>query len=670
MATSISATTYPPYPQNPAYGLATQDPANSTPVEGANYYVPGRDDVTVAGGPTTNAMAALDAVVAGSSYAGLNQLMQRHAEYFDPFIQKDTIAHPNWWRDRIARGVFPHFSGLTRETRIFRGGLPHMAGLADFKLITDNPADNVCSFDDFNTYGVGWERLTWQGYSRTWGSDPICLDTLMYTPQAQEQLAWTLQVGADFGASIQEVWNRDLYLYQATQRNRGYLMTSEFDGGPSAATFAYNPFVKAADVTDVEAKANLLAGKPFIIVPASVEIEPLNFDTLDLNHQMLSVDCAKGAISNVGGQSIFGLPTSYKDFERFVKGNNHYYECWKEAKPEQLIEGFNLGVKNFQGWAVMEDSNQARFKIGRYIASYDSTAFDDVGDYLDGTAVFVAYYTPPHINNNTANTHSSIITRGVIPENNPEYFKAELAIAPVFMNNVFSNLFELPAPTSLGSSTSFGPRPGLNGNWSWWNQVSRENIKGSTGQFLGEYRIHPKPMNQVFKATAWLYRRCEEQMKSFCPVDNADFAPEVGTSAVVQAVTDLALAGSSAAAKALAAVAANLNGKVVSLTLSEKVKSFSPGTAITFEVGGESLNAFVIESSAAAKYVVAVDPVSLTAPGNGETTGVGYCKDPVDPLVGQLCSWVVGASDASDSDSDLGVYTALVLVSTDEAELA
>ncbi len=640
-------------PTNPAYG----------PTMGKNYYVPGREDVAVPGGAIDNALAAGQAVINGTNYAGLNQYMQRYAEYFDPFIQKDTIANPNWWKDRIARGAFPFFRGLTAETRIFRGGLPHFAGLSDWNVITDNPADGVCGADDYRTYSYAWERLTWYGYRRTWGSEPICIRTLMYTPDAQQQLAWILQTGADFGRSIQEAWNRDMYVNQSVTRDRGYIMSQTFNGAPGSAQYYYNPFLRAANVSDPTAKAALTAGKPFIVLPA-MEVEPLNFDALDLAHQMLSVDAANSAVSNSGGQKIFGLPISVRDFRQFVLGNEYHLTNWREARPEKLIEGYDLGVKEFNGYAIWDDSNQLRFKIAKYIASYDSSAFGDLGSDLDGQAVYLAVHVPPLVGNTSRGENNT-----PVPEANPEYFKAELAIAPIFMNNVFANYFETQTPTSLGSQTTFGPTPGLQGNWSWSNILTPENRYGTTGQFIGEFRIHPKPGMSVFKATSFLYRRCTESLKSLCPVNNTSASPGSAAAAKVLSVNGIALSGATAAAKATAAAAANANGFYAEATLSNQLLGVGIGTSVSVEIGGQAFLGTVIESSGSSKYGIWFFAAGVSAP-DAEGTGFGFCEDDSDPAVGKLCSWTaVLDSEASGSDDVFDVtYTPLVVVpATDDA---
>jgi hypothetical protein len=653
MATSIPATTTAP--ASPVY----------VPTEGTNYYVPGRNDVVQPGGALASGNTAYANVIAGTSYAGLNQHMQQVAEHFDPFIQRKTIKHPSYWRDLIPRAGYKFFNGLSAETRIFRGGLPHMAGLADFEMITDNPADGVCTLGDYSTYSYGWERLEWHGWRRNWGSEPICLDTLLYKPQAAEQLAWILQVGAEFGSSIQEVWNRDMFVYQSVVRDRSYVMTSAYDGSPTAAKYFYNPFVKAADVTDVQTKAALTAGKPFVVFPANVEVEPINFDTLDTMHASLSIRCPESAIGNAGGP-LFGMPCSFRDFERFVRGSEYHLANWREARPEKLIEGFNLGVTNFRGWALSEDTNQLRFRIAKYVASYDSSDYGDVGADLNGQAVFIAYYTPPRIASPTRTGQAG----GTIPEDNPEFYLAEIAILPVHMKDVFTNQFESMAPSTLGSGTSFGPRPGLNGQWSWLNYPSDANPKGSTGRFVGEFRIHPKPEPSVVHAASFLYRRCTESIRARCPVDVTSVNPDLDDAQAIVSVSGLALAGATAAAKATAAEAANAAGFSTDVKVAGKLLGALPGAAVTVEIGARSLAGFVAKTAAAPTYTIMIPASSLAAPDLDTVgTGIGFIEDDDETDVGKLAYWVTTATEGSTPEYSTA-YTVLAVTTGNELELA
>ena len=529
------------------------------PNNGLNIYVGANADGPP--GSYTTGAPGIDGDV-----GGFNQLMFQLAEHFDPFIQRALISQPRFWYSMIPRGAFPNFEGYQKETRIFRGGLEHYAGLQEWNAIDPEPSDtnNPCATGAYTTPAYASERLTWSGYKRYWGSDPICSESLRFVDRAMEQLSWILQVGADYGVSLQEVWNRDWLLRtSAVDADRSYLMTSSFVGNSSAERFYYDPLVKAADVDDVDAKAALTANKPFIVFKAGVEVEPLNFDVLDALHQSLDIRCPGSAIGRDGMRNLFGLPVSMYDFERYIKGNNYELLNWRESRSEKLITGLNQDVKTHRGYSMMFDENQLRFKILKVVADYDSSDFGDVGSDLDGETVIVAVHVPPRVLGRTGENSAKV------PEDNPEYITAELAVMPILMRDVFTNLMGT-ALTSLGSETYFGPQAGLNGKWSWVNIRDRQyNIEGQIGNFLGKFEIFPKPSPNVFHSTSFLYRRCTESLRSLCPVDNQDVNPDYDASP-----TD-------AESYSVTSSDGDTDIMVVSATLAKRMASLAVGSSVS-----------------------------------------------------------------------------------------
>ena len=162
--------------------------------------------------------------------AGYNQLMMELAQHFDPMIQISVMNQPRWWHDRIPRGAYTLFNGTTHETRIYRGGLMKYAGLSQWKDINPVPSttNNPCAALPYETYKYGWEALSWSGKKAAWGSDPICLDMFKFFTQAMQQLSWILSTGAEYGIQMQEVWNRDMFIYQSVAFGRSYVMSSEY----------------------------------------------------------------------------------------------------------------------------------------------------------------------------------------------------------------------------------------------------------------------------------------------------------------------------------------------------------------------------------------------------------------------------------------------------------
>lgn len=543
---------------------------------------------------------------------GFNHFMMQMAEHFDPFIQKKTLMQPRFWHDRIPRGSYPLFQGHNPKTFIYRGGLTTYAGLDKWEPIETDVTTTYdpCGLPGYSTYKYAWEALQYDGHRTAWGSDPICVDALKYQDQAQTQLAWILETGAEFGVAIQEVWNRDTYIRHSVLHNRSFVMSKEYAGAGSAR-YVYDPFVKfvaAADKGDGKANKDVI-DKPFIVFSADVEPEPLNFDVLERVSFELSQEAAEHAVGNGPDGPTFALMAASDDMEKYFRGNEEYRKYWIEAKPEALISGYDLRMKTFRGWAIVPDGNQLRFRVVRYIPSYTSTIAADYGNVglsvLEDSPVFIAEYVPPRIEGRQG------INGTRVPAVNPEYFTAELAIAPVFMNNIITNLF-VPQVTTLGSGTHFGAVPGLNGNWGWLNIVDRDtNPLGKTGNFYGLFEIFQRPEPSVFYALSFLYRRCAQSIRSRCPAENPNVNPDIsstsGTSTTVKAVK----AGASVAAADVSA--ANARGAaLVTLGIEEDLVGLTVGSAVTLKLNGVTLTGVYVTRKTNSGLVEVAIPVSAT----------------------------------------------------------
>lgn len=544
-------------------------------------------DVTKIGDPNNN--------------AGFNHFMMQVAEHFDPFIQKKTLAQPRFWHDRVPRGSYTLFQGTNPKTFIYRGGLTTYAGLSKWDPIQTDVVKNgpdPCGVPGFSTYTYAWETLQYDGYRTAWGSDPICVDALKYQDQAQTQLAWILETGAEFGVAIQEVWNRDTYIRHSVLHDRSFLMSKEYAGAGSAR-YVYDPFVKfAAKASDGDGKPLPGSGgtegvadieyisEPFIVFDASVEVEPLNFDTLERVGFELSQEAAEHAVGHGPDGPTFGLMAATDDMEKYFRGNEEYRKYWIEAQPQALIDGYGLRMKTFRGWAIVPDGNQLRFKVVRYISSYsaeEAVKYGYVGfKEFANKEVFIAQYVPPRVEGRQG------INGSRVPAVNPDYYTAELAIAPVFMNNIITNLF-VPQVTSLGSGTSFGAVPGLNGQWSWLNIVDREtNPFGKIGNFYGMFEIFQRPEPSVFYALSFLYRRCMQSLRSRCPAENPNVNMDIvdekdGSTDITKVVRGVTVAPE-------AVNAANKAGAaLVTFGIATDLVGLSIGAAVTVKLGDKSV---------------------------------------------------------------------------------
>ena len=533
---------------------------------------------------------------------GFNQVMMELSQHFEPLIQMSVLTHPRWWHDRIPRGSFTLFNGAVHETRIFRGGLVKYSGLDEWQDIDPYPTkdNNPCGALPYQTFKYGWEALSWRGKKSAWGSDPICVDQFKFMDQAQQQLAWILQTGAEYGIQMQEVWNRDMFIYQSVAFNRSFVMSSEYTG-PGSDKYVYDPFnYKSGLVADSTVARAVTTGgvvHPYVVFKVSSKIENLNFDALDLVREELKASCPTAAVSSSGGNATFAIAVSAEDVERYIRGNERERELWVEANPQALITGYGFAPTTFRKWIITNDGNQLRFKIkavvtltegdisgtgGTYFQGGMSEALDKAG-FEDGDEVFVAVAVDPQV----ASTRRRGINGTIIPEYNPEYYTAEIAIAPIFMNNVFTNQF-VPSVSSLGSGTSFGPVTGLNGNWGWLNIQTPENPFRNRGNFYGQFEIVPKPETHVVFATSFLYKRCVGNLPSLCPAEN----PHVNRTGMSETTT---------------AIKATLDAdaSVVTLTLNDPLL-VSVGDEVDFKIGVTDITSYVVSAVAPCKIEVQI----------------------------------------------------------------
>lgn len=431
-----------------------------------------------------------------------NDKMISMAEHWDEFIMARSLANPNIWHDRIPRGAYKLYSGMEQKSNIFRGGLLKQAGLDTWQEM--GTSNKTTGYDNCNPgtpqrYNIAWETVSYKGYQDHWQSDPLCVNDLKFQDYAREQVALNVRVGVDYGISMLENWNREQYVLQALLSNRGMIMASgalEFQDN-ATYRFDYDPF---STTTDVDGDS-----VPFITYDPTVELSTLNWDFIDYLRFDLSQRAGEAALGMESGMPVFGLMIDFLDFERMVKEDEELRKDWREAKPQTLIDGYNMGVTMYRGMGIMHDARQMRFRI-KGIESGNMVA-TRVLPQRAGRAV----------------------TIGNIPEPNPEYYRAELAIGVVFMNDVLTNLF-VPSVDSLGSGTSFGPMPGLTGQWKWINiQDNTENILGESGFFYGRFQIFPKPMLFAHECTVFLYRRCVQGLRSKCAIESHD---DVGAGAI------------------------------------------------------------------------------------------------------------------------------------------
>ncbi len=522
-----------------------------------------------------------------------NDKMLTMAEHWDEFIMDRTLKNPNIWHDRITRGKFELFNGQTQKSNIYRGGLPVQAGLATWKKIgtsrkatNGDPGFDNCAPGTPHTYGYAWETIETEGFQDEWQSEPICLEDMKYIDKAPAQLALVVRSGVEYGVSILENWNREMYLYYANRAGRCVVMTAgslEFEDN-EVYRFSYDPFLSTTDADGDTV--------PYIKVDPSLKISTLNWSLLDYLRTTLADKAGEASLAKDSGLPVFGLMLDMLDFERFILTDDKLRDDFRYAQPRSLIDGYDFGIKVYRGFGLIHDARQARFRFKTI-------------DAADGKAVYTRI-KPVRLGRE--------VTIGQVPEPNPQYYRGELGIGVIYMNEVFTNLF-VPSIDSLGSGTQFGPAPGLTGEWKWINiQDPVSNLRGDTGNFYGRFQIYPKPLMFSQDTTVFLYRRCVQQVNTVC-VSETDAAANTG-----------------AVALKANAVAADIDvaNRQVTVTLVSKIP-VGPGSLVSVVHVGSNSGAtamYVVADSLAPKYTLAwkVDASNLPT-AFGDFTAAGATVD-------------------------------------------
>lgn len=539
---------------------------------------------------------------AATDMLGFSQVMWAAVQTVDPLIEKKLLMVPRFWHDRIPRGQFQLHNGLVHQRRIFRGTIYKTVGLDEWEPIDPIPSltNDPCKFPKHGSIDYAWDQLAWSGMRSAWGSDPICANAFRYIQDAAQQLALILEAGMEVGVNMQETFNRDMYVAQSTNFGRSFVMSSVMRGQADSPRYFYDPFVKfgtTGSAATKTAQASLVTGKDgkphaFVVIDASVEIEPLNWYSLDRMHEMLKIRCPDAAIGSENGEPVFGLMVNTDDVVRSIEGDDKVYREWLEAKPQALIDDYKLSFRTYRNWGVVSDPRQLRFKIHRYIASYASANYGGVGSELEGKPVYIALAVEPVV----AEPDRKGINGGAIPMENIEYVDAELAIAPVFMNNVFTNEFETQGQVNLGNGTHFGAFPALNGQWGWVRgPQTAEDPFQQTGKFYGLFLIHPRPEPRVYDTTSFIYRRCKESIRARCPIENPRVNPDASKKG-----TDATLAADAGIGSNLAA------GDTLDLTLAAGYGPLAIGEHRFITVGDSTVEVVVVDVTSAPLVTVAV----------------------------------------------------------------
>jgi len=514
-----------------------------------------------------------------------NDKMLTMAEHYDDFILQRTLKNPNIWQDRIPRGSYALFSGLDKKYNVYRGGMPVQAGLSGWSKVgvSRKPSQGDAGFDNCamltpRRYSYAWETITYDGYQDSFQSDPVCLEDMKWVDYAKEQLSMVIRSGVDFGISIYENFSREVYIWQAALAGRTVVFCDgalNFEDS-EAVRFDYDPFLTTTDIDG--------ATVPYVKFSKTLNLSALNWTLLDYLSISLGERAGEAALSRDSGRPIFGLMLDIFDFERYIMSDSELRQDFRDAKPQEVIKGYDFGMRIYRGMALMHDPRQMRFRFLKIGAGGNAT--DDETDMVIATRVLPL-------------REGRAVTIGNVPEPNPAYYRAEIGIGVIFMNDVVANLF-VPSIDNLGSGMTFGPAPGFTGEWQWINiKDNITNQLGSTGYFYGRFQIFPKPLMFSSECTAFLYKRCPQSWATVCGVQNLDST----------------YSGASAVPLAASAVAGDfvLASRLVTVTLTQKIDA-GVNDAVTMTHGGGATPMVVADSSLAPTYTLSWASDAANAP--------------------------------------------------------
>jgi len=453
----------------------------------------------------------------GWKVSNFEQRLIAMSEHFDTFLEKYDREHPQVFRDRIAREQYPLFSGLAQKSNIWHPGLGPQAGIDDWQTIqlsqTGNGGDggyNACVINP-QTYGFSIESKEYTGKSNEWRSPVVCVKDSMYTDDAKQQVGYIFSMGTMITSQAWEVFSREMYLMFAKESNNLYVLS---EGNPleGNARFTYDPFETYTRTTSFGATEKFTVLK----LAAGIEVSTLNMSYLDHYQMWLAGECPGAALSNTGGFPTFGLMLHLHDFEKMFRDDPQHREDMRYSNPEKLFANYDQTFRVFRGWGVIHDNRQMRFKYWK------------LGD--DGKLWFRRVLPM---------REGRTITIGRLPEFNPEYLEAEIALAVIFLNDVYRIRIP-PKVDSLGAGTSFGPAPGFNGEWQWINYPSDSNPLREIGYFYMRMAAFPKPLRYSTRAMAIAYRRCPATWPTVCSPGSATVGTgDIAIAADVDAETDL-----------------------------------------------------------------------------------------------------------------------------------
>lgn len=422
----------------------------------------------------------------------------RLAEHVGEFLKDGQMKRPNAWRDLVSYSVYEPFQGISQTTNIFRGTLGEQSNLSEWVKVMPStrgvaqgtePYD-LCSYSP-KTYDWAIESLSYMGFQRSWKSPVLCVRDFYTADKAKEQFAMILKAGGAVVDDTRVNFQREIYMWFASMAGHCVVMTNGFADfiDDSSVRFTFDPFT-------VDGAGDQTIEFPKVLLP---NISTLNWDYLDYCKTWLTDMAPDGAVGNDSGMPVFMAMMDKNEFEQMVYNDANLREDFRYAKPQQLIDGFNMGFKVYRGISIAHDPQQPRWEL------------KSIGE----TNAVLKRVNPRR--------HGAAVAIGKRVETNPDYLNAEFGTIIFYLKNAYTILVPR-VMTSLGSGTSFSAgAPAFNGDWTWINNRDMDkNILGEIGYFFCRFEYHPKPDDNAANALVLLYRRCVGTRITRCDTDTDD----------------------------------------------------------------------------------------------------------------------------------------------------
>ncbi len=483
-----------------------------------------------------------------------NRMFQDATEFIDWKIQERKLNVKTPFRTMFQRGVYTLGDGMEKQIIRFHPGQAEQVGLDRWSRIQvstpasgGDPGVDACRYNPYSIQ-YGFQRVAYSGFRTERATQQICIKDIRWTKEFVQQCNLIFNFLADYTLEMDENFHQWMYAKFASDAGKIYILT---DGAPTTLSTTYDPFTPDAD------------GDQVLTIPAGYNISTLNWDHMKWLSRYLEVQAPMAALGERDGRPIFGWVGDIEDWDDMVRKDENLREDFRFANPSVLINQYGT-VTEYKGFGLMHLVKPGRLKVKG----------------TSGTNLVLEFVSPQDENITT--------TQGTRVNVNPDWLNAEYGIAYILVKNVFMTEVPPSGPTTAGGGTMFGATPSLNGEFTWINYASDNNILMENGYYFARAERFPKPLEHDEDAIMIIYRRCVSPTATRCEIGGDDAA----TSPVT---VDISAVADRPAAVSGSTVLVQLNTQVILDAETPKEVSIVPD-------GGAALTAYIADSSAAPVY--------------------------------------------------------------------